>query len=159
MSIRSTAKAIILDDDKILLNKCRDQHNGEYYTLPGGGQETFETLHDAIVRECLEETGYTVEPLRFAALCEEICDNADYRRTHPQYAHKMLHIFVCGLATRDVCKPTETDDDQIVSEWVDIRALSGIRLLPQVVGENLSELIESDKPLFLGSQHVAHNHG
>jgi 8-oxo-dGTP pyrophosphatase MutT (NUDIX family) len=59
------------------------------------------------VRECLEETGYTVEPLRFAALMEEICDSAFIRETYPEYAHKMLHFFICRLASRDVQKPTE----------------------------------------------------
>lgn len=68
MGIRSTAKAIITNKDKVLLNKCFDQHNGEYYSLPGGGQHTYETLHEAVIRECFEETGYCVIPKRFVAL-------------------------------------------------------------------------------------------
>ena len=36
MSIRSTAKAIVVDRGRVLLNLCQDQWNGEYYTLPGG---------------------------------------------------------------------------------------------------------------------------
>ena len=42
MSVRSTAKAIIIHNDKILLNKCYDKNNGHYYSLPGGGQEKYE---------------------------------------------------------------------------------------------------------------------
>ena len=56
MGVRSTAKAIIINKDKVLLNKCFDKHNGEYYSLPGGGQQTFETLQEAVIRECFEET-------------------------------------------------------------------------------------------------------
>ncbi|HRX58388.1 MAG TPA: NUDIX domain-containing protein, partial [Eubacteriales bacterium] len=100
MGVRSAAKAIILDGDKVLLNKCRDEPNGDYYSLPGGGQEKYETLFEALVRECREETGYRVEPLRFAALMEEICDDPFIRETYPDYAHKMLHIFVCTLASQ-----------------------------------------------------------
>ena len=83
MSIRSTAKAIVVDHGRVLLNLCRDQWNGEYYTLPGGGQETYETIAQALVRECREETGYTVRPVRFAALCEEICDDPLMREQYP----------------------------------------------------------------------------
>lgn len=72
MSIRSTAKAVIINNDKILLNKCYDEYYGDYYSLPGGGQHTYETLQEAIVRECLEETGYKVKVVRFSALFEEI---------------------------------------------------------------------------------------
>lgn len=86
MSIRSTAKAIIANDGKILLNRCYDRYHGEYFSLPGGGQNAYETLYEAVVRECLEETGYTVTPIDFAALFEEICDNPDIREKPPEYA-------------------------------------------------------------------------
>ena len=159
MSIRSTAKAILIHEGKVLLNLCRDAHNGEYYTLPGGGQQTYETMEAAVVRECLEETGYTVVPQRFAALIEEICDDPDFRRDRPQYAHKMLHIFVCALANPERIAPTEQDSAQIACQWVDLAALPDICLLPQAVGNSLPQLVAGEGPLFLGSWHVAHNHG
>ncbi|NCB73656.1 MAG: NUDIX domain-containing protein [Clostridia bacterium] len=159
MSIRSTAKAIIINDNKLLLNKCRDEYNGEYYSLPGGGQNKFETMTEAVIRECLEETGYTVKPLRFAALCEEICEDADFRQHRPEYAHKMYHIFVCEAVGEKVCIPTETDELQIGMEWLDIGTLEGIKLLPKLVGENLRRVLDSDTPIFLGSEHIKHNHG
>lgn len=159
MSVRSTVKAIILDNGKVLLNRCYDEPNGSYYSLPGGGQEKYETLHDALVRECLEETGYTVEPLRFAALIEEICDSAFIRETYPEYAHKMLHFFVCRLASREVKKPTETDSSQIASEWVDLEEVKNLNLLPKAVKTHFAELIDSERAMFLGSEHIPVNHG
>lgn len=159
MSIRSTAKAIIINENKLLLNKCRDEHNGEYYSLPGGGQNKFETLTEAVIRECLEETGYTVKPLRFAALCEELCDDGDFRQNRPEYAHKMYHIFLCGTTGERAATPTETDELQIGMEWLDIGTLEGIKLLPMLVGKNLIKILESETPLFLGSEHIEHNHG
>jgi ADP-ribose pyrophosphatase YjhB (NUDIX family) len=159
MSIRSTAKAIILNDGKILLNKCRDNKNGAYYSLPGGGQNTYETLCDAVVRECMEETGYSVTQIRFAALCEVICDSEEFREKHPEYAHKMYHIFVCALQNDTVVPPTETDDMQIGIEWLDIDRLAGIRLMPRMVGENIIKIIGGEPPLFLGSEHIPFNHG
>lgn len=159
MSIRSTAKAIILDDGKILLNKCRDKHNGTYYSLPGGGQNQYETMSDAIVRECQEETGYHVEPMRFAALCEEICDSDEFRENYPEYAHKMYHIFVCRLLDEPRVTPTEVDDMQIGIEWINIQELAGIRLLPVMVGGNITKIISTDNAFFLGSEHIPFNHG
>ncbi|MEN6313628.1 MAG: NUDIX domain-containing protein [Clostridiaceae bacterium] len=159
MGIRSAAKAIILDDGKILLNRCYDEKNGEYFSLPGGGQNLYETLHETIIRECIEETGYTVTPLRFAALYEEICDDTSFREKYPDYAHKMLHVFVCSLFSQKVKKPTETDSSQITSEWIDIDSLKSIRLLPKAVGDNIRQIIDCDSPVFLGSEHIPFNHG
>ncbi|WDE10585.1 NUDIX hydrolase [Thalassomonas haliotis] len=53
---RRAARGIILDNDKILLlytEKYRD------YTLPGGGIDEGESLHQGLMRELEEETGAT----------------------------------------------------------------------------------------------------
>lgn len=159
MSIRSTAKAIIIDRNKVLLNKCFDKYNGAYYSLPGGGQNTSETLFDAVIRECLEETGYTVSPKRFAALCEEICDNPQTKELYPEYIHKMYHIFICELVNDMRQNPTDIDDMQIGSEWVNIDNLDEIRILPNVLNNNLKTIIKNEVTLFLGSEHIQYNHG
>jgi len=159
MSIRSTSKAIILNNGQVLVNRCYDKNNGEYFSLPGGGQNIYETLHDAVVRECLEETGYTIYPIRFAALCEVICDNISFREQHPDYAHKMYHIFVCGLCNDTIKNPTEIDSMQIDSEWMDVNNLCNIRLLPKVLGDSIQKIINNESTVFLGSEHIAFNHG
>lgn len=159
MSIRSTAKAIIIKDGKILLNKCNDSKNGEYYSLPGGGQHKYETLTDAVIRECLEETGYTVNPIKFAALCEEICMDVRFREKYPDYAHKMYHIFICDLIDHEMKTPTEKDDMQVSSEWINIEFLQDIRLLPKIVGNKILSIIGNTEPIFLGSEHIDFNHG
>jgi len=46
---------------QILMVENRGEH-GDYYTLPGGTVEHDETLHTAITREVLEETGFTIIP-------------------------------------------------------------------------------------------------
>ena len=159
MSIRSTAKAIIIDKDKILLNKCFDEYNGNYYSLPGGGQDTYETLPEAIVRECLEETGCNVMPVRFSALYEEICDNPKTRELYPEYIHKIYHIFICKLRNEIKVNPTEIDDMQLNSEWIDIDNLNQVHLLPSFLNDNISEMINSEIPKFFGSEHIEYNHG
>ena len=157
--VRSTVKAIILHEGKVLLNLCRDPVNGDYYSLPGGGQEQYETLFEAVRRECREETGYEVEPLRLCALMEEICLDPYIRETYPQYAHKMLHLFVCRLVSDKRGEPTETDEWQVGEEWVAPEDVPGRNLLPIAVREHFLELIGSERAVFLGSSQIPHNHG
>lgn len=159
MSIRSAAKAVIIDNGKVLLNKCYDENYGSYYSLPGGGQNTYETLHEALIRECLEETGYRVVPVRFSALCEEICDSPKTKELYPEYIHKMYHIFLCKLENKEISEPTEIDDMQISSQWIDIKDLNTIHLEPECLNTNIEKMINGEIPLFLGANHIPYNHG
>lgn len=159
MGVRSTVKAIIVHEGRVLLNRCHDAINGDYYSLPGGGQEQNETLYEALVRECLEETGYTVEPQRFSALMEEICLDPYIIEHYNEYVHKMLHLFVCALADVPKAAPTETDDAQVACEWVPAENVKNVNLLPKEVRAHFDELLERDCPQFLGSVHLEHNHG
>ncbi|MCL2386325.1 MAG: NUDIX domain-containing protein [Defluviitaleaceae bacterium] len=156
MSIRSTVKAIIVNDGKILLNRCRDDKFGDYFSLPGGGQNQYETLHEAVVRECLEETGYAVKPVRFAALCETIFTNEDFRKSNPNHTHRIYHVFICELCDSEKATPTEKDIMQVSSEWVDISAVSSaknLRLFPTAVGDNIQSILDGTSPVFLGSNY------
>ena len=56
MSIRSTVKAILCKENQILLNRCQMENGEIYYDLPGGGQNPYESLEEALHREILEET-------------------------------------------------------------------------------------------------------
>ena len=52
MSIRTTAKAMILRDGCILLHRCLDEGSGRiYHELPGGGQHLGEPLEAALDRK------------------------------------------------------------------------------------------------------------
>ena len=54
--------ALIVDKGKVLLIKRADHlTNGGKYAFPGGFLDRDETAEQAVVREALEETGYTVE--------------------------------------------------------------------------------------------------
>jgi ADP-ribose pyrophosphatase YjhB (NUDIX family) len=54
MAIRNAAKAIILHNDKILVNRCITENNEVYFDLPGGGQNQFETMEDAGICVCVD---------------------------------------------------------------------------------------------------------
>jgi len=156
MSIRSTVKAIIIKEGKMLLNRCHDSKFGDYFSLPGGGQHQYETLQEAVIRECLEETGYTVIPIRFAALCETIFTDETFRKNHPNHTHRMYHIFICELLDTEQTMPTNKDSMQVSSEWVDmslITSTNDIRLFPMAVGDNIQDILNGTAPVFLGSNY------
>ena len=159
MGIRSAAKAIIIHEGKILLNKCRDEQNGEYYSLPGGGQNQYESLEEAVIRECMEETGYHVTPVRFAALYEEICDGEAARSNYPEYCHRIYHVFLCELTSDQREIPAEQDLSQLSSQWVEVSSLAEKKLLPKTIAAHIHALIEEEIPLYLGTDHIAVNHG
>lgn len=151
MSIRNAAKAIILHQNKILLDKCHAPDAGDYFTLPGGGQNQYETMEEAIVRECLEETGFTIIPEAFVALYEEIHTHASVRQKYPDYAHKILHIFRCSLAEVPQATPSEQDSWQLDCVWVDLNDIQSINLLPSSVKQHIHHLIYGATPLYLGT--------
>ncbi len=163
MSIRNTAKALLLHNNKLLLNKCRNStgyeiggiQKGEiYYDLPGGGQHPYETMEEALQRECLEETGYSVEAERLVGCYEEICLSSPLRQQYPDYAHKMYFIFLCSLKEEALQPITERDIDQLESIWVDIRELKGLNFYPIVLQSAIESLLRTESPVFLGSRRI-----
>lgn len=163
MGIRNACKAIIVNDGKILINKnintlgemCYGLPNGAvYYDLPGGGQNRYETLEEAAIRECLEETGITVEVERLAAIYEEISLDVKFRQLYEEYAHKVHFVFICRPSGTVVMPATVKDMDMECSEWVDIARIGEMPLYPKTVNKNLSLLLKSEMPLYLGSEYV-----
>ena len=163
MGIRNACRAIILHDNKVLLNKnqnsigdmCYGLPNGAiYYDLPGGGQHQYETLEDAVVRECIEESGYTVSVEKLVAVAEEITLNEAFRAAFEQYAHKVHFIFRCKLTDAPVKALAEKDLDMLQSEWIDLADLDGIPLYPLTIKNNLRSMFTTDVPLYLGTEIV-----
>ena len=60
--IRVAAKAVVIEEDEVLLtrNLHPDDPEGEFFLLPGGGQHHGESLGECVRREVCEETGYEV---------------------------------------------------------------------------------------------------
>lgn len=152
--IRNVSKAIIIDGGRVLLNRHEGADIGVYYSMPGGGQNKYETIEECLVRECAEETGYSVVPGDCVAIYEEIYASEETRLNMPKHSHKVMHIFRCSLSGEERGEATETDSGQLGSEWVDIGALSSDKLVPPYVGENFIRLIETEHPIYLGTHYI-----
>jgi len=161
MAIRNACKALLVRDGQILLNRNLNTigdmawglpNGAVYYDLPGGGQNRYETLEEAVVRECLEETGYTVTVRRLAAVYEEISMREDFRTQYEPHAHKVHFIFLCEVLDVPRGMPTELDTDMQGVEWVDLADMDTLPLYPVVVKENLRRMLDTEEALFLGSK-------
>ena len=150
MAIRNAAKAIILHKGKILVNRCITENNEVYFDLPGGGQNQFETMEDAVIREVLEETGYKVKIVRFLALAEEINDNKELREKYFDYSHRILHIFLVQLESENVAEITEKDWQQEESVWISIDEIDPIPFRPRQLTGRITDLIRVGSPQYLG---------
>ena len=155
MAIRCISKAIILLNDSVLLNKCKRNDGKIYYSLPGGGQNIYETLEEAVVREVKEETGYDVCVNGFIALLEEIYTNNDIRAKFPTYTHRISHIFQASLISDKKEVPTEKDFEMEDSIWI---PLNNIEQLGEGCSPWLIKLLRDMKngniPIYLGTEYV-----
>lgn len=155
MAIRCAAKAIIVKQGCILLNKCVQDDGSVYYDLPGGGQNLYESMEEAVVREVKEETGYEVEVRRCVALAEEIYTNPDLRAQFPDYTHRILHIFLAEITREERENPTEKDYQMEDSEWIPLEEVASLpRLCPDRLRERMIEVLEAENIVFLGTEYI-----
>lgn len=150
MAIRNTAKALIVEGTKILLNRCMTEAGETYYDLPGGGQNQFESMEEAVVREVLEETGRHVRVVRFAAVGEVIFDDPELRERYYEYSHRMFHIFLAELDDKVVVSPVERDFQQEASVWLELEEADRVEFLPAFLDGRISQLVRGGVPLYLG---------
>ena len=156
MTIRSTVKAIIIQDDKILLQCCWDDKlKLDYYELPGGGQLPMEKMEDALIRECLEETGYHVAVIRFFGVAEEIITVDPVSRDYLDHLHRIFHIFLCRIKNVPQGSHSEEDPHQIDVRWFPINEVPSLRLRPPPLRSALIPLLKSGEPGYLGTYLLA----
>jgi len=151
MSIRCCVKAIIIKEECLLVTVCEDPVLGLYYELPGGGQEPYETLDDALRRECLEETGCEVEPVRFVALFEEIFTDPDLRARYSDYAHRLYHFFLCDLVREGAAEIAGADNLQTGVKWMPLGDIATAPLHPQALRDSFTDLLAGVSEGFLGT--------
>ena len=150
---RVSAKAIIVEGDQLLAIHLRDKE-GDFYYLPGGGQEYGETVAEALDRECLEEIGCGVTH-------DEIMFIRDYFGWEYEFSdieghiHQVELMFRCKI--RDGQRPSHTtvpDDMQIGYAWIPVEDLPATRFYPKAMRDDLVEALRSPHPMpgrYIGS--------
>lgn len=147
---RCCAKALLIEDGNILVNQYRTQAGEVYYDLPGGGQQHYEPIEQTIVREVLEETGYSVSVEAFSGFGEEICTDENRRQRFPEYCHRSVHLFRVKLTGNVRARPSEPDWEQTATLWVALEEAEALPFRFSALRGNLKKLIE-EGPVYLGT--------
>lgn len=135
-TIRNAAKAVIIHEGRILLQRAH-WDGQDCYFLPGGGQHFGEPLDVTVCREVREESGLSVTPDRLLWLREYIGsqhggDPAD---------HRIEAIFLCR-PEGDVTQlgGHAEDDVQTGLEWVELEKVPTLNLLPRFLRNPIAAL-------------------
>ncbi|PZM61783.1 hypothetical protein DOE73_30860 [Paenibacillus dendritiformis] len=119
--IRNAVRALIVEDDQLLLIKKERPEVGVYYALPGGAHEPNETLEETLRRECEEELGASVTDLRILCVREYVSANHEYSHIMKE-VHAVEFIYTCRFQERGAIPGgAHADEGQIGIEWLPVR--------------------------------------
>lgn len=107
--------AVVLQQEQVLLvRRAKPPLQGEW-SLPGGLVELGETLHQAVSREVLEETGLIIEPVSLLATFDKI----DLDLEQKVQFHYVLIDFLCTVVSGTLQAASDASDVR----WVPLREL------------------------------------
>ena len=145
MSIRNSAKAVIVKQGKLLALKMQE-NGGTYYILPGGGQNKGETLHEALQRECMEELGVAVDIEDLLFVREYIGKNHELSEKHFD-AHQTEFMFACSVTDHDFTNGFNPDKGQVGTVWIPVHQLMDYNLFPRELRTHLISYSNDEKSL------------
>jgi len=129
MTVRTSVKAIIIRNDKLLVTANRDDL-GEFYLLPGGGQLHGENLHEALRRECMEEIGTEIFIGELRLVRDYIGKNHEFAGSDGN-AHQVEFMFECDVPCDYFPENgTVPDSMQTGVKWIPVKELHMYRLYP-----------------------------
>jgi ADP-ribose pyrophosphatase YjhB (NUDIX family) len=103
--------AVVIEGGKVLLVRRGQPPLEGRWTLPGGMVELGEKLEDALKREVLEETGWTVRVRKQLALFDFIEKDEDARIRY----HYVLADFFCERIEGTLVAGSDVTDARLVS--------------------------------------------
>jgi len=122
--MKKTARAIIINNDKLLVFFRRKIKNGReftYYAIPGGHVEANETCEETVVRELKEEMNLDIEILGY--LGNLIVDNQEENYYHAKIIGGELRFG--GEELERNC-----DDNYYEIRWLSINELDNSKIRP-----------------------------
>jgi 8-oxo-dGTP diphosphatase len=122
------ASAAIIRDGKVLVVRRARNPALHLYTLPGGAVETGETLRQAVIREVLEETALTVEPIALAGYREVILPDTQGRIER--------HFVILSFAARWLAGEPVLSEELDDARWLDPAELQNLHTT-----EGLAEIV------------------
>ncbi|GMU78380.1 MAG: NUDIX hydrolase [Acidimicrobiia bacterium] len=112
---------VAIDGERLLLVRRGHGPGAGSWSVPGGRVEPGETLHEAVVRELMEETGLEVVVERFLGYVERFGDD-------PAPYHFVILDFVVTVLDPELT-PT-AGDDAAEAAWIPFEDLADLTLVP-----------------------------
>jgi ADP-ribose pyrophosphatase YjhB (NUDIX family) len=125
----AVSAAIIRDGKVLIVRRARPPAYG-IFTLPGGGVEAGESLHEAIMREVMEETALTIAPLGLAGYREAIVRDADGKVER--------HFVILPFAARFIAGEVALNEELAEARWLVPSELAGLKTT-----EGLAEIVRA----------------
>ena len=143
--IRTSAKAVIIHDGKLLAIKLNDGKE-EWYILPGGGQDCEEMLPQAVEREVREEAGIEVKCKDLLFVIEGV---------HGESFHRVDLVLSCDYLGKALDATLHGDTNQIGFDWLDLSILNQLPLFPSKLRRPIMNYHEGKEYMrYLGNEEV-----
>lgn len=143
--IRTSAKAVVIQNGKLLAIKLNDGKE-EWYILPGGGQDCEETLPQAVEREVREEAGIEVKCKDLLFVIEGV---------HGESFHRVDLVFLCDCLGKARDATLHGDTNQIGFDWLDLSILNQLPLFPSKLRRPIMNYYEGKEYMrYLGNEEV-----
>jgi len=114
--------AAILRDGKVLVVRRARNPAGGLYSLPGGVVEAGETLAEAVMREVIEETSLTIEPVALAGYREVVARDAEDKVER--------HFVILPFAARWIAGEPKLNEELSEWRWVDPAEVASMPTTP-----------------------------
>jgi ADP-ribose pyrophosphatase YjhB (NUDIX family) len=147
--VRTSAKALIINENKLLAVK-KEEGGNPYYILPGGGQERFEKLTDALIRECREEVNAEIEIEDLVLVRDYISRNHEFSDIDEE-CHQVEFMFLCrALNPDEVGVGAEPDTGQTGVEWLDLNRKGDYLLYPKALWDIIDDIKVRGHKVYMG---------
>lgn len=131
--IRTSAKAVIIQNGRLLAIKIKDGRE-EMYILPGGGQESEEVLPQTVEREVREEVGIEVQCKDLLFVIEGV---------HGESFHRIDLVFLCDYLGKAESAALHEDTNQVGFDWLDLSILNRLPLFPSKLRRAIMNFYEN----------------
>jgi 8-oxo-dGTP diphosphatase len=121
----AVSAAIVRNGHVLVVRRARAPANG-LFSLPGGVVEAGETLHEAIVREVMEETSIAIEPVALAGYRETIARDGEGRVER--------HFVILPFAARWLAGEPKLNEELSEARWLRPADLAGLPTTPGLAG-------------------------
>ncbi|WP_409342754.1 NUDIX domain-containing protein [Paenibacillus sp. MBLB4367] len=124
MAIRTAARAMIMKDERLLVLR-RIGVQGEFYVLPGGGQNLGESIQQTLIREVFEEVSLEVEIKELLFINEFIAKRDSLFPELEPDVHQIDFTFLCTITSHNEAKVGNTPDvDQVGIAWIPLNEIN-----------------------------------